>query len=223
MRRRRWQWMRGTRRLSRFFLPPSLSAEKRKKRVRGAGNAATKDNSCAAGGQRELLRRRTTLSPPGAERHATKLCPVLHENRLVLHERSLSLPAPALSNCPRCAGCLYLVADAGEKSSLLPRTHLHLEEPTEFLYRLDGTDPKTKRLLSCQLSGTKSRRRRLAGEKTNNPRGREKGRKERVSILPRESMWIYRVNNRGMKKKKVADRSRVSEFRGGSGGRDYRL
>lgn len=94
--------------------------------------------------------------------------------------RSFSLPAPALSNChlPRVARCAFTWAGR-ENPSLLPRTHLHLEKPTEFLFRLDGTDPKTKRLLSCQLSGTKSRRRRLAGEKTNSLRRRKKGKKSR--------------------------------------------
>lgn len=81
--------------LSVFLAPAPHFLLRKGRKKREAGNAATKDNSCAAGGQRELLRRRTTLSPPGAERHATKLCPVLHEDRLVLHEIPLYPP-------PRC-------------------------------------------------------------------------------------------------------------------------
>lgn len=68
--------------------------------------------------------------------------------------RFLSLPArppppPALPNChvPRVARCAFTwhpTSNAGERPSL-PRTHLHLVKPIEFLYSLDGTDPKTKR------------------------------------------------------------------------------
>lgn len=187
----------------------SLSAEKRGKK-REAGNAATKDNNCPAGGQRELLRRRTMLSPPGVERRTTKLCPVLHEDWLVLHEvllftrpRAVELPPPA-----RRAVCLHLgrypptFPMPARDPSLLPRTHLHLEKPTEFLFCLDGTDPKTKRLLSCQLSGTKSRRRRLAGEKTNSPKEKERKEREGECSPMRACVDLSRQQQRNEKKKK---------------------
>lgn len=97
---------------------PSLSEGEKEEKKREAGNAATKDNNYPAGGQRELLRR-TMLSPPGAECRATKLCPVLHEDRLVLHEiplfirpRAAELPPPASCTVPS-PGPVSPMSDAG--------------------------------------------------------------------------------------------------------------
>lgn len=150
--------------------------------------------------------------------------------------RSLSLPAPALPNChlPRVARGAhqhlgrYPMLDAGERPTARFRERIYISRrPTEFLYRLDGTDPKTKRPLSCQLSGTKSRGRMLAGGKTNNSKRRQREEGEGECSPMRACVDLSRQQQRNGKKnprEKAMDRSRVSaKFRGGSGSRDYRL
>lgn len=87
-------------------------------------------------------------------------------------------------------------------------------------------DPKTKRLLSCQLSETRCGGGEwLAGRQTVREREKEKVQKiEKTSVLSWERIGIYRVNNRGFggKKKKKTMPTRLGEGVGGVSERKWR-
>lgn len=120
-----------------FSLEKNRAREKKRDREKETGNAATKDSNCSAGDN-------VNFCAVGAVRRATKLCPVLHEDRLVLGARD-PLPRPPLcyTKLPSPARCVSLhsrqcpmsARGGGREGAPLPRMHLHLRKPAEFLYR----------------------------------------------------------------------------------------
>lgn len=227
--------MRRTKGFLSLSVPPSslsfsLTRREREKK-REVGNAATKDNSYPARGQRELLRRRTMLSPPGAERRATKLCPVLHEDRLVLRESPLFTRSRAVEPLPpaRVARCTLTWAGypMPARGPACFRERIYISRNRLNFYTARRYEPENKTSAFLPIIGNEVAEAE-ASRREDKQSERETGKKERgkASVLSRESACVdlSRQQRGNGKKKKVASRSGVSEkFLGGSGGRDYRL
>lgn len=174
------------------FSPPGREGEE--KRGREAGNAATKDNNCPAGGMANVnfcavgqcYRRRARSA------RATKLCPVLHEDRGRSSTRSHSFRPRALPNChlPRASRDVpppetgTRCPTPGREAPACFRERIYISRNRLNFYTArrghGGPKTKTSALLFCQLSGTKSRRReRPAGAGRQTVRKRERERKGR--------------------------------------------
>lgn len=194
----------------------SFSLEKNRAREKGRDRERERE-------RRVMPQQRTIIVPPGttwtfalagnaiavgcAVRRATKLCPVLHEDRLVLSARDpppcpplryTKLPSPARCASLHSRRCPMSARGFASENASTSR------ETGRIFIPLD--DPKTKRLLSCQLSETRRGGGEwLAGRQTVREEDEEKVqkiKKKRRMFLSWERIGIYRVNNRGLKKKK---------------------
>lgn len=167
-------------------------------------------NFCAVG---QCYRRRARSA------RATKLCPVLHEDRGRSSTRSHSFRPRALPNChlPRASrdvpppetGTRCPTPGREAPACFRERIYISRNRLNFYTARRGHGARKQKRPL-CFSANYRERSRgggrgQPAREDKQSEREREKG---ETSVVLRERVWIYRVNNGGMGRKKRKRRRR---------------